>query len=415
MQDKKRRYDVIVTGGGASGMMAAGRAGERGKSVLLIEKNADVGKKLDITGGGRCNITNAEFDKHVFLKHYGKAQQFLYSPLSVFGVQDTFDFFTRRGLPLVVEARKRAFPETQKAADVTRVMKKYLADNGVKILTNASVRSLHAESGRVMEAETSRGRYTANNFIIATGGISHPETGSTGDGFQWLASLGHTVNPPTPSIVPLKAHEAWVESLSGVTLPKMKITFFNDGKKAFSKKGGLLFTHFGLSGPLILNSAGAVGQLLSEGAVTAIIDMFPDMDFAQLEKLLLTAINANKNKDFKNVLEKIAPNGMARSISSILALPNPNIKSHSVTKEERKRLVHILKGAPITITGLMGLDRAVISDGGVPLTEVDTRSMRSLLAPNLYLAGDVLHINRPSGGYSLQMCWTTGFAAGNSV
>ncbi|MDO8522431.1 MAG: aminoacetone oxidase family FAD-binding enzyme [bacterium] len=425
MRNKNQKYDVIVIGGGASGMMAAGRAGERGKSVLLIEKNADVGKKLDITGGGRCNITNAELDKHAFLKNYGKAQQFLYSPLSMFGVQDTFDFFTKRGLPLIVEARKRAFPETQKATDVTRVMKKYLADNGVEILAKTSVQDLRAENGRIVEAITSHGIYSANDFIIATGGLSHPETGSTGDGLKWLLSLGHKVNPATPTIVPIKVREAWAKAQPGVTLSNMKITFFSDGKKAFSKKGGLLFTHFGLSGPLILNSAGAIGQLLSEGDVTATIDMFPDLDFAELEKKLLSAIDANKNKDFKNVLEKIVPAGrlqvpplpagLASAVSGLLTLPEPKIKSHSVTKEDRKRLVHILKSAPLTITGLMGLDRAVISDGGVPLTEVDTRTCASLIVPNLYITGDVLHINRPSGGYSLQMCWTTGYVAGSNV
>ncbi|MDO8561715.1 MAG: NAD(P)/FAD-dependent oxidoreductase [bacterium] len=421
---RKRNYDVIVIGGGASGMMAAGRAGERGKSVLLLEKNARVGKKLDITGGGRCNITNAEFDKHAFLKNYGKAQQFLYSPLAVFGVQDTFDFFAKRGLPLVTEARKRAFPETQKAADVTRVMEKYLAEAHVEILTNASVCALNAVNGRITEAVTSRGlsaggaqagTFSADTFIIATGGVSHPETGSTGDGFKWLTSLGHNILPHTQAIVPLKVRDAWIKTLSGVALPNIKISFFCDGKKAFSKTGGLLFTHFGLSGPLILNAAGAVGQLLAEGDVTATIDMFPGMDFAELEKILLVAIDANKNKDFKNVLEKVLPKGTARGISLLLALPDPNTKSHSVTKEERKRLVHILKSAPVTITGLMGLNRAVISDGGVPLTEVDTKTCASLLVPNLYLTGDILHISRPSGGFSLQMCWTTGYVAGSSV
>jgi len=415
MRIHKKRYGVIVIGGGASGMMAAGRAGERGKSVLLIEKNADVGKKLDITGGGRCNITNAEFDKHAFLKNYGGAQQFLYSPLSAFGVQDTLDFFTKRGLPLVVEGKKRAFPKTQKATDVTRVMKKSLKDDNVDVLTKTAVNELRMENGRITEAVTSRGTYFADNFIIATGGVSHPETGSTGDGFKWLASLDHTVNPPTPTIVPIKVRESWVKAQPGVTFANMKITFFGDGKKAFSKNGPLLFTHFGLSGPTILNCAGAVGQLLSEGDVTANIDMFPDLDFAELEKKLLGAIDANKNKDFKNVLEKIVPAGMARAVSGLLALTKPNIKSHSVTREERKRLVHILKSAPLTVTGLMGMDRAVISDGGVPLTEVDTKTCASLIVPNLYLTGDVLHINRPSGGYSLQMCWTTGYVAGNNV
>lgn len=418
----KTKYDVIVIGGGASGMMAAGRAAERGKSVLLLEKNAAVGRKLDITGGGRCNITNAEFDRHAFAKHYGAAEQFLYSPLSQFGVQDTFDFFTKRGLPLIVEARKRAFPESQKSPDVTRVMKKYLADAGpavggagVTVLTKATVLGLSITDNRITEAQTERGAYAADRFIIATGGVSHPETGSTGDGFKWLTELGHTVHPPTPTIVPLKASEKWVKSLAGISLAAMKITFFADGKRALSKKGGLLFTHFGLSGPLILNSASAVAELLKEADVTAIIDLFPDTDFAALEKVVIAKIEANKNKDFKNVLAELLPPGMAKAIPHLFALPEANIKAHSVTKEERKRLIHILKAAPLTITGLMGFDRAVISDGGVPLTEVDTRTMRSLKVENLYLTGDVLHINRPSGGYSLQLCWTTGFVAGNNV
>jgi len=421
------KYDVIVIGGGASGMMAAGRAAERGKSastcgdstrgrsVLLLEKNATVGKKLDITGGGRCNITNAEFDRHAFAKHYGTAEQFLYSPLSQFGVQDTFDFFTKRDLPLVVEARKRAFPQSQKSPDVTRVMKKYLADAGVTVLTNAAALGLTCVGNRITEVITKNGTFAADAFIIATGGVSHPETGSTGDGFKWLTELGHTVHPPTPTIVPLKAGEKWVKSLAGISLTSMKITFFADGKRAFSKKGGLLFTHFGLSGPLILNSASAVAGLLKEADVTATIDLFPDTDFAALEKQIIAKIEANKNKDFKNVLAEILPPGMAKAIPHLFALPEANIKAHSLTKEERKRLIHILKAAPLTITGLMGFDRSVISDGGVPLTEVDTRTMRSLKVENLYLTGDVLHINRPSGGYSLQLCWTTGYVAGSSV
>ena len=415
MQKESKKYDVIVIGGGAAGMMAAGRAAERGRSVLLLEKNAAVGKKLDITGGGRCNITNAEFDKHAFAKHYGAAEQFLYSPLSKFGVQSTFDFFAALGLPLVVEARKRTFPHTQKAPDVTQALKQYMAQHGVEVVTSAAVRELRTEGGRIMQAVTSKGSFSGGAFIIATGGASHPETGSTGDGFKWLAALGHTVQAPTPTIVPLKVREAWVKSLAGTSLPAMKITFFSNGKKAFSKTGPLLFTHFGLSGPTILNSAGTVSELLKGGDVTALIDMHPDMDFAALERHIIAKIDANKNKNFKNVLDDIVPRGTTRAILQVLALPDPNIKSHSVTKEDRKRLVHLLKGMLVTITGLMGMDRAVISDGGVALSEVDTRTMRSLKIHNLYLTGDVLHINRPSGGYSLQLCWTTGFVAGSNA
>ncbi|OGG50496.1 hypothetical protein A2704_02275 [Candidatus Kaiserbacteria bacterium RIFCSPHIGHO2_01_FULL_54_36b] len=415
MRAEKKKYDVIVIGGGASGMMAAARAAERGRAVLLLEKNATVGRKLDITGGGRCNITNAEFDKHAFAKHYGTAEQFLYSPLSQFGVQDTFDFFTKRGLPLVVQARKRAFPETEKSPDVTGVMKKYLTDTGVVVMTKAAVLGLTVEGDRISEAKTAEGSFSADAFVIATGGVSHPETGSTGDGFKWLIQLGHTVQAPTPTIVPLKVSEKWAKLLAGTSLPLMKITFFADGKRAFSKKGALLFTHFGLSGPLILNAASEVAELLKHNDVTATIDMYPDTDFAALERQVIEKIDVNKNKNFRNVLADIAPNGLAKALMELLALPDSDVKAHSLTKEERKRLIHILKGAPLTISGLMGFDRAVISDGGVPLTEIDTKTMHSLKVENLYLTGDVLHINRPSGGYSLQLAWTTGYVAGNSV
>jgi predicted Rossmann fold flavoprotein len=415
MREGMKGYDVIVIGGGASGMMAAGRAAECGRSVLLLEKNAAVGKKLDITGGGRCNVTNAEFDKHAFAKRYGAAEHFLYSPLSQFGVESAFDFFKSLNLPLVVEARKRAFPGSQKASDVTRALKKYMGRHGVEVRTSTPVRELRAESGRITHAVTARGTFAAQNFIIATGSLSHPETGSTGDGFTWLAALGHSVHSPTPAIVPLKVREAWLKKLAGVSLPRMKITFFSGGKYAFSKTGPLIFTHFGLSGPTILNSAGAVGELLKGGDVAATIDLHPDTDFAAIERRIIDAIDANKNKDFKNLLDDIAPRGTAGAILQLLHPPDPKIKSHSVTKEDRKRLVHILKAVPVTVSGLMGFDRAVVSDGGVPLGEVDTRTMRSRIISNLCLTGDVLHIRRPSGGYSLQLCWTTGYVAGSNA
>jgi predicted Rossmann fold flavoprotein len=206
-----------------------------------------------------------------------------------------------------------------------------------------------------------------------------------------------------------------VKKLAGLTLPDMKIVFFLDGKRAFAKKGRLLFTHFGLSGPLILNSAHLVHGLLSGGTVTCTIDAFPDTDFAELEQRVVATIDANKNKNFKNVVDDIVPGGMGGAYMSLFKLPDPKLKAHSLTKEDRKRFVHLLKELPAAIEGLMGYDRAIVSDGGVPLTEVDTRTMRSLKVPNLYLIGDVLHINRPSGGYSLQLCWTTGFVAGDNV
>lgn len=408
-------WDVVVIGGGPAGMMAAGRAAERGAKTLLVEKNPSLGKKLNITGGGRCNITNAEFDIRTLLKNFSEAEQFLYSPFSQFGVQDTFDFFEKFGLPLVVEARKRAFPNTQNAHDVTHALKKYIFDTGVKVRTNSPVLSLKYEKGIISEVVCKEKTYKTRNVIIATGGNSHPETGSTGDAFVWLKNLGHTIKPSSPTIVPLRASDSWIKSLSGKSLSFMKIGFFVNNKKAFSKVGKLLFTHFGLSGPLILNSAYKVGELLEEGDVLAKIDMYPDTDFKTLERQIINKIDENKNKDFINLLDDIVPHGLDKTIFSMLEFSDPRIKSHSVGKVARKKLVHILKGVEVNISGLMGYDRAVVSDGGVVLGEIDTRTMRSKLFPNLYCTGDVLHINRPSGGYSLQLCWTTGYVAGNSV
>lgn len=249
---------------------------------------------------------------------------------------------------------------------------------------------------------------------MALGGTSHPETGSTGDGFWFLKQLGHTVNEPSPDIVPLQVPETWVTDLSGTSLSFMKITFYLDNVKKFSLEGKVLFTHFGISGPLILNAARKVKELLRAGVVTATIDCYPDTDFAQLERRIVAAFDRNKNKDFKNILDEIVPHGTAKSLANVA--PFKDIiekKVHSVTKEERKAIVHALKGLPLTISGLMGFERAVVADGGVPLTEVDTKTMQSRIHPNLYLTGDVLHINRPSGGYSLQLCWTTGYVAGD--
>jgi hypothetical protein len=409
-------YDIIVIGGGAAGMMAAGRAGEKGKRVLLIEKNKRLGEKLRISGGGRCNITNAENDERVLLKAYGKAEQFLYSLFSQFGVADTFKFFESKGLPLVVQARKRAFPKSEKAADVLKTLEMYMRAGKVTVVTGAPVTKIHTQGNSITSVVAGKNTYSAWDFVYATGGVSHPETGSTGDGLGWLASLGHTVHKPAPTIVPLVTKEAWSKTLSGVSLSFMKITFFVEGKKGFSKTGKVLFTHFGLSGPLILNSAHAVADLLYDGAVTAQIDAYPDTDLGSLEKRIISVFDKNKNKALKNVLKEIVPEGMLKGILDLIdGHIDVEKKVHSVSKEERKHLVRTLKALPLTIEGLMGFDRAVIADGGVPLEEVDMRTMRSKKITNLFIVGDLLHITRPSGGFSLQLCWSSGYVAGSNA
>ncbi len=406
------KYDLIVIGGGPSGMMAAGTAASRGKSVLLLEKNKHLGVKLDISGGGRCNLTNAEESETILLSNYGKAKNFLYSSFSQFGMQDTFDFFAKQNLPLVVQARKRAFPESEKANDVSKTLERYMNKGGVEIRKGVTVSEIVGSNRKIVYIIADGKKIVANSYILATGGKSHPETGSTGDGFVWLKKLGHTVADSTPTIVPLAVKEKWVKKLSGVSLSAIKVTFYVDGKSKIKKKGKILFTHFGFSGPMILNLAAKVYKLLHEGEVIIEIDAYPDTDLGTLDKRITKIFNANKNKILKNIFSEITPDGITDALLSLLNF-DPDIKVHSVTKEERKEIVHLLKAMPATITGLMGADRAVITDGGISIKEVDGKTMRSRLYSNLYVTGDLLHISRPSGGYSLQLCWTTGFVAGS--
>lgn len=408
-------FDVIVIGGGAAGLMAAGRAAELGKRVLLLEKNKRLGEKLRISGGGRCNITNAEENVKALLSNYGEAEKFLHSAFSEFGVKDTFNFFESRGLPIKVEDRKRAFPISEKAIDVVNTLATYVKEGNVEVRIATPVRKIIVTDNKIEKIVISGGEYSADSYIFATGGVSHPETGSTGDGFQWLEELGHTVVEPTPTIVPLKAKNAWIKSLSGKTLTGGKIIFYLEGKKKFAQSGNILLTHFGLSGPTILNCAGKVADLLYEGKVAAKIDLFPTLDIGPLDTKLQEHFDNNKNKTLRNVMRDFLPAGTADGILALVSNLDKEKKVHSVTKEERRALVDTFKELPVSITGLMGFERAVVADGGVPLTEIDTRTMRSLKDPKLFIVGDLLHIKRPSGGYSLQLCWTMGHVAGSNA
>lgn len=411
----KETYDVIVAGGGAAGMMAASILGARGKRVLLLEKNGKLGEKLAISGGGRCNILNAEEDERALLAHYGAAQPFLHSPFSVFGMKEAYEFFESNGLPLTVQGKKRAFPQSENARDVVDLFRDLLAKSKVTVKLRAPVEEVRSKSGKIESVIAGGVEYRAPAYIFATGGLSRPETGSTGDGFDWLRTLGHTVIQPTPTIVPLKTKELWVRDLAGTSIPEAKVTFFAAGVRKFSATGPVLFTHQGLSGPTILNAAGKVADLLHEGTVVAELDLFPKTDLGILDRELRDYFDTSKNKTLRNAFKGFVPNGMVDALLARLPEIDPETKTHSVTKEQRRLLAELLKGLSLTITGLLGFEKAVVADGGVPLTEIDMRTMRSQKIENLYVIGDLLHISRPSGGYSLQLCWTTGYIAGTSA
>ncbi len=404
-------YEVLVIGGGAAGMMTAIVAAEAGKKVILLEKNSQLGSKLAITGGGRCNITNAEFDNRTLLAHYGPAADYLYSPFAQFTVKETMAWFEDGGLKLSTQAKNRVFPDSEKAEDVVRFLQLRLRQARVTVKLGCQVNSIQQADGRIIGVHTSLGNIKAASYVLACGGLSRPETGSTGDGFKWLEKLGHSVRQPTPSIVPIAVSERWVRHLAGKTVSS-RVYVWLDGKQQFRIDGRILFTHFGLSGPTILNSAAKIGELMEAGKVQLTLDLFPDLDHGACDRKLVELFDTHKNKELKTVLKEWLPDGL--STLPKLAMPNLLLetKIHSVSKEQRKELVHFVKAVPLTVSHLLGFDKAVVADGGVSLKEIDMRTMRSTSMQNLLVVGDLLDIKRPSGGYSLQLCWTTGFVAG---
>ncbi|MDQ5969381.1 MAG: hypothetical protein QG579_538 [Patescibacteria group bacterium] len=411
---EEKIWDVVVIGGGPAGMMAAGRAAELGGDVLLIEKNGSLGKKLLITGGGRCNLTNAETDFRKFLSKYKDSDKFLFSAFSQFAVKETLDFFHKFKMETKEEAYGRVFPSSNKAESVWNVLLEYLKQNKVTIKSNSPVIGFTKNNNQIVSVVLkNKETIFAKSFILATGGKSRPETGSTGDGFLWLKEIGHNIIEPSASLVPIKTKNDWVKKLQGVSLDNVKITVFQNNQKQNTKKGKMLFTHFGLSGPTILNLSHDIGELLKYGDVSLTLDVLPDLDTGQLNLKLQEIFKEKSNKKFKNTLDSLLPSSLVPIIVELSKI-NGDTPSHSITREERISLMQLLKNIEIEVEALLGTDKAIVTSGGVSLNEVDFKTMSSKLYPNLYLVGDILNIDRPSGGYSLQLCWTTGFVAGTS-
>jgi len=408
-------YDVIVIGGGPAGMMSAGRAAESGARVALLEKNANLGTKLLITGGGRSNITNAEFDQHAFLAKFGVAGKFLFSPLSQFGVQDTLDFFHEHGMPTKIEAEKRVFPVSDSAQSVWDALVGYMRAGNVAILTGMEVIGIETADGMVRGVRMKNNTVLkARSYIFATGGLSHPETGSTGEGFHFLEKIGHTIVAPRPALVPLRVREAWVSQFAGVSFSDVKLSYFHKDKKIESRRGKMLFTHIGLSGPLVLNMSRGISEFLEYGTVSVAFDFLPEKNVGEIDREIQILFEAQKNKQVKNSLDGFLAPAMIPVFLKLTGI-NGEKPVHSVTRDERMALAHLAKDFRMMVTGLLGADQAIVTSGGVPLEEVDCKYMRSRKFSNLYLVGDVLNIDRPSGGYSLQLCWTTGFVAGSAT
>jgi predicted Rossmann fold flavoprotein len=407
------QYDIAVVGGGPAGMMAAGRAAELGAKVILIEKNAKLGKKLLISGGGRCNITNAETDVKKMVAKYGRQGKALFGSFTRFGVEETMQFFEHKNLPLKVEAEKRAFPVSNKAEDVWKVLVNYMKEGKVEIVYDAAVKGILAEGNTITGIQLPKKIIVAKNYIIATGGKSRPETGSTGEGFGWMKNLGMDVDDSVPALVPVKINEDWVKKLSGLSFAEAKISVFQEGKKQATKTGKLLFTHFGISGPLVLNMSKTISDLFAYAPVNLELDLYPNLDAVALDKKILETISMGLNKKIRNNLGEIVPPKMIPTILEFAKI-DPEKPGNALTKEERLRIAQIAKALPMTVSGFLGVEKAVITSGGVSLKEIDFKTMQSKRYPNLYLAGDILNFDRPTGGYGLQICWTTGYLAGEN-
>lgn len=413
--EKNAIWDVVVVGGGPAGMMAAGRAALRGLKVVIIEKNKSLGKKLLITGGGRCNVTNSEFDNRKLLEKFKEDGKFLFSAFSQYSVKETLEFFHLKGMETKVENELRTFPVSNSARSVWDVLVAYLKEHDVNVLSNSPVTGLLREDGKIVGVTLqNRKEVRGNSVIIATGGISRPETGSTGDGYEWLRELGHTIITPELSLVPITTKEEWNRRVAGVSLDNAKVTVLQNNQKQAQIKGKILFTHVGLSGPTILNLSKDIGELLKYGEVALSLDILPEEDYATLNTRLQNLFKEHDKKKIANALGKLIAPALAPVMIELSEI-NPDTPCHSVKREERVRLIKLLKNIPLSVKGLLGAGKAVITSGGVALDEVDFKTMRSRLYPNLYLVGDILNIDRPSGGYSLQLCWTTGYVAGNSA
>lgn len=412
----ENNYDIAVIGGGPSGMMAAGRAAELGSRVVLIEKNNQLGEKLLITGKGRCNFTNYEFDRNKIAENFGRKGRFLYGALDRFGVSAVLDFFQSRGLAWSVERGNRVFPAKGDAKTVLKVLIDYLNKGKVKILCNKKVIDIKKPDDRIQKFKIvlDGQKIISDKIIICTGGKSYPQTGSTGDGYIWAKEFGHTIIKPMPALNPVKTSEKWVQELQGLTLKNVSLQLYQGGKKRTARFGEMLFTHFGISGPIVMDMSKHIGQLLKKGDVKLWLDLKPALDFQKLDERIRRDFLEFKGRMFKNSLKKLLPSSMIGVIVRLSDI-DPEKKVDYISKAERNRLVHLLKELKLVPTQLLGYQWSVVTSGGVDLREVDPDTMASKKCPNLFFAGEILDLDGPSGGYNLQECWSTGFLAGESA
>lgn len=405
---------VIVIGGGAAGMMAAAAAAGKGHRVLLLEKNEKLGKKLYITGKGRCNVTNAcERDK--FFENIVSNPKFLYSAFHDCDNMQLMEMMRNAGCPLKVERGERVFPVSDHASDITAAFQRLLKEKGVQIRLHTTVQEITVRDGRVTGVRLAdAGILEADAVVAATGGLSYQTTGSTGDGHRMAEMIGHTVKECAPALVPVETREDWCKSLQGLSLKNVTLTMTCKEKQIYQGFGEMLFTHFGVGGPLVLSASSYYGKCREKENVWFTLDLKPALSMEQLDKRLLRDFEENRNRQFKNVLGGLYPARLVPVMIKVSGVGGDK-KVNEVTRNERHRLIEVTKRLPMQVKGLRGFDEAVITQGGVTVKEVNPSTMESRLVSGLYFAGEVLDLDALTGGFNLQIAWSTGHLAGVSI
>ncbi len=405
---------VIIIGAGAAGMMAAYAAASGANSVQIIEKNEKCGKKIYITGKGRCNLTN-NCDISDFFEHVISNPRFLYSSVYGFTIEQTMELFSKElGLRIKTERGNRVFPESDKSSDVINSLVKGLKEKGVKIILNKRAEKLIIKDNVIKGVACGNEIYEADAVIIAAGGLSYPSTGSDGDGFRLAESAGHSITETYPSLVPLIVRETWVKELMGLSLRNVSVSFYKDNKKIYSDFGEMLFTHFGVSGPLILTASSYLAKQIRSENLTMYIDCKPALSEEELDMRLLRDFGEKKNCHFGNSLGKLLPRKLIPVVVKLSGIKEDK-PVNSVSAAERKKLMRLIKNLPLTITGTGNYNEAVITKGGVSVKEINPSTMESKLIKNLYFAGEIIDVDALTGGYNLQIAWSTGYMAGKSI
>lgn len=405
---------VIVIGGGAAGMMAAVAAAGNGHKVLLLEKNEKLGKKLYITGKGRCNVTNA-CGRDKFFENIVSNPKFLYSAFHACDNMRLMEMIKDAGCPLKVERGERVFPVSDHASDITAAFQRILKEKGVQIRFHTTVRDVLAVEGRVTGIRLADGSVLeADAVVAATGGLSYQTTGSTGDGYRMAQMLGHTVKDCVPALVPVETEEAWCKSLQGLSLKNVTLIMTCGKKQIYQGFGEMLFTHFGVSGPLVLSASSYYGRCKDKDAVWFAIDLKPALSAEQLDKRLLREFEENRNRQIKNVIVSLYPAKLVPVMLLVSGIDGEQ-RVNEVTREQRQRLIEVTKRLPMRVKRLRGFDEAVITQGGVTVKEINPSTMESKCVKGLYFAGEVLDLDALTGGFNLQIAWSTGYLAGTSI